>query len=71
MKKTLLLIVCLLAGLNANAQDKKIALSNATASSHKAGNEAENVIDGKLNTIWTNSSDIPSSAWPVTLTVTL
>ena len=71
MKKTLLLTLCLLAGLSANAQDKKIVLSNATASSHKAGNEAENVIDGKLNTIWTNSSDIPSSAWPVTLTVTL
>ena len=71
MKKTLLLTLCLLAGLSADAQDKKITLSNATASSYQAGNEAENVIDGNLNTIWTNSPNIPASSWPVTLTVTL
>ena len=71
MKKTLLLIVCLLAALNINAQDKKITLSNASASSYQAGNEAENVIDGNLSTIWTNSPNIPASSWPVTLTVTL
>ena len=71
MKKTFLLIACLLAGLSANAQDKKITLSNATASSYQAGNEAENVIDGNLSTIWTNSPNIPASSWPVTLTVTL
>ena len=71
MKKTLLLTLCLLAGLIANAQDKKITLSNATASSHQAGNEAENVIDGNLSTIWTNSPNISASSWPVTLTVTL
>lgn len=71
MKKILLLIVCLFAALSINAQDKKIALNNATASSYKSGNEAENVIDGNLSTIWINSPDIPSSSWPVTLTVTL
>ena len=71
MKKTLLLIVCLLAALNINAQDKKITLSNASASSYQAGTEAENVIDGNLSTIWTNSPNIPASSWPVTLTVTL
>lgn len=71
MKKTLLLTLCLLAGLSANAQDKKITLSNASASSYQAGNEAENVIDGNLSTIWTNSPNIPASSWPVTLTVTL
>ena len=71
MKKIFLLIACLLAGLSANAQDKKITLSNATASSYQAGNEADNVIDGNLSTIWTNSPNIPASSWPVTLTVTL
>ncbi len=71
MKNTLLLTLCLLAGLSTNAQDKKITLSNATASSYQAGNEAENVIDGNLSTIWTNSPNIPASSWPVTLTVTL
>lgn len=71
MKKTLLLTLCLLAGLSANAQDKKITFSNATASSYQAGNEADNVIDGNLSTIWTNSPNIPASSWPVTLTVTL
>ena len=71
MKKTLLLTLCLLAGLSTNAQDKKITLSNATASSYRAGNEADNVIDGNLSTIWTNSPNIPASSWPVTLTVTL
>ena len=71
MKKTLLLTLCLLAGLSTNAQDKKITLSNATASSYQAGNEADNVIDGNLSTIWTNSPNIPASSWPVTLTVTL
>lgn len=71
MRKTFLLIACLLAGLSANAQDKKITLSNATASSYQAGNEADNVIDGNLSTIWTNSPNIPASSWPVTLTVTL
>ena len=71
MKKTLLLTLCLLAGLSTNAQDKKITLSNATASSYQAGNEADNVIDGNLSTIWTNSPNISASSWPVTLTVTL
>ena len=71
MKKTLLLTLCLLACLGADAQDKKITLSNASASSYQAGNEAENVIDGNLSTIWTNSPNIPASSWPVTLTVTL
>ena len=71
MKKTLLLTLCLLAGLSTNAQDKKITIASATASSYQAGNEADNVIDGNLSTIWTNSPNIPASSWPVTLTVTL
>ncbi len=81
MKKTLLLALCLLAGLSANAQDKKIALSYATASSYETienengeityGYWPEHVIDGDTHTIWRNHSDIPSSGWPVTLTITL
>lgn len=71
MKKTAFLMLALIACLGANAQDKKIPIASATASSYEPGNEAENVIDGKTSTIWVNSYSAASASWPVTLTITL
>ena len=71
MKKTLLLIVCLLAALNINAQDKKIAIATAVASSYEPGCEAENAIDGNIHSIWVNSYSNAAASWPVTLTIVL
>ena len=52
MKKTLLLIVCLLVGLSINAQNRKINIVKAEASSSQQGVSASAVIDGDYNTIW-------------------
>ena len=71
MKKTLLLIACLLAALNINAQDKKIAIATAVASSYEPGCEAENAIDGNIHSIWVNSYSNAAASWPVTLTIVL
>ena len=71
MKKTFFLMLALIAYLGANAQDKKIPIASATASSYEPGNEAENVIDGKTSTIWVNSYSNAAASWPVTLTITL
>jgi hypothetical protein len=71
MKKAFFILLCLLTTSVSIAQDKKIAISGATASSFQPGNEAENVIDGNTRTIWVNDSEISASSWPVTLTITL
>ena len=52
MKKTLLLIICLLVGLSINAQNRKINIVKAEASSSQQGVSASAVIDGDYNTIW-------------------
>lgn len=71
MKKTLLILCCLLAALATQAQDKKIAVASAYASSSQYGYEAEYAIDGKKNTYWINSDNISSWDWPVTFILTL
>ena len=73
MKKTLLLIVCLLAGLSINAQNKKINIVKAEASSTQPGINASWVIDGDYNTYWHTPYDKnqgSTTSFPVELTVT-
>ena len=70
MKKLFLLLTCVIACLTVNAQDKKVAISSATATSEQPGNEAENAIDGTTSTIWhTNWNS--GTTFPVTFTITL
>ena len=70
MKKTLLIICCLLAGLSISAQDTKIAIKSATASSAESGNDASKAIDGDKSTIW-HSTWSSATQFPVTFTITL
>ena len=73
MKKTLLLIVCLLAGLNINAQNRKINIVKAEASSSQQGVSASAVIDGDYSTIWYTPYDRnqgSSTKFPVDLILT-
>ncbi|MBR4312820.1 MAG: M60 family metallopeptidase, partial [Bacteroidaceae bacterium] len=70
MKKTLLIICCLLAGLSINAQDTKVEIKSATASSTQPNNEASKAIDGDKGTIW-HSTWSSATQFPVTFTVTL
>ena len=46
MKKTLLFIICLLAGLSISAQNRKVNIVKAEASSSQPGVSASLVIDG-------------------------
>lgn len=66
-----LLATCLLACTSLWAQDVKITISSATASSyHNDDLQAANAIDGNFETIWhSNWNDIPS--FPVTFVITL
>ena len=71
MKKLFLLIACFAVCMGVFAQDKKIAISGATASSyHNAEHDAFKAIDGKFETIWhSNWDNIPT--FPVTFSITL
>ena len=72
MKKVLFILTCLLVTSVGMAQDKKIAISGATASSSEPGFDAEYAVDGKAHTYWINSwNNGPATSWPVTLTITL
>ena len=71
MRKTFFLMLALIACLGANAQDKKIALKQATASSAQGGNEASKAIDDNVNTIWHSTWGSTPTTFPVTFTVTL
>ena len=72
MKKTLFILSCLLFTSVGIAQDKKIAISGATASSSELYFEAEYAVDGKAHTYWINSwNNGPATSWPVTFTITL
>ncbi len=66
-----LLAACLLASASLWAQDTKLKISSAVASSyHDDNHAAANAIDGDASTIWhTNWSSIPD--FPVTFTITL
>ena len=72
MKKVLCILTCLLVTSVGMAQDKKIAISSATASSSEPGFDAEYAVDGKAHTYWINSwNNGPATSWPVTFTITL
>ena len=72
MKKVLFILSCLLVTSVGMAQDKKIAISGATASSSEPGFDAEYAVDGKAHTYWINSwNNGPATSWPVTFTITL
>ena len=73
MKKTLLLIVCMLVGLSLSAQNRKINIVKAEASSSQQGVSASAVIDGDYNTIWYTPYDRnqgSTTSFPVDLIVT-
>lgn len=69
MKKALLLLFCLTAAIGLTAQDRKINIASATASSYQPGEDTKYAIDGKTGTIWHTSWG--ATNFPVTLTVTL
>ena len=70
MKKFFLLTACLIACLGLNAQDTKVTIASATATSSHSGHEASNAVDGNTETIWHSNWDaIPD--FPVTLTLKL
>lgn len=71
MKKTLLFICCLLVGINIYAQDNKIAIKSATASSAEDGHSASNAIDGSTSTIWHSTWKNEATKFPVSFTITL
>ena len=71
MKKTFLLFFSLLMGLSLYAQDTKIALQDATASSAESGHDATKAIDGDLSTIWHSTWSSTATKFPVTFIVTL
>ena len=72
MKKALFILLCLAATSVNMAQDKKIAIASATASSNEPAFEAEYAVDGKTHTYWINSwNNGPATTWPVTFTITL
>ena len=70
MKKTSLIIICLITCLSMSAQDKKLTISNAIASNyHNEDHAASKAIDGDINTLWhSNWSNIPE--FPLTFTIT-
>ena len=72
MKKALFILLCLMATSVGIAQDKKIAIASAYASSNEPGFDAEYAVDGKAHTYWINSwNNGPTTSWPVKLTITL
>ena len=68
MKKLFLLMACAIACLAMNAQDKKVAISNATASSEQSGEDAAMAIDGDASSIW--HSKYSGTVFPITFTIT-
>ena len=73
MKKTLLFIICLLAGLSISAQNRKVNIVKAEASSSQPGVSASLVIDGDYNTYWYtpyNKNEGSTTKFPVDLIVT-
>ena len=70
MKKTLFLLLTLVACLGVTAQDQEIAISKATASSTESGYDASKAIDGSLGTYW-HSTWNTATQFPVTFTITL
>ena len=71
MKRLFLFMVFAVALLCSNAQDTKVALATASATSEqtKAGEVAANAIDGDLTTIWHTAYS--GASFPVTFDITL
>ncbi|MBR4968320.1 MAG: M60 family metallopeptidase [Bacteroidaceae bacterium] len=71
MKRILFLFLFVAAVLGVNAQDKKVAISGAYASSYQDGNEAKYALDGNTSTIWHSSYSGTGTSFPVTFIVNL
>ena len=69
MKRFLFLLFFVAAVLGVNAQDKKVTITGAYASSYQEGNEAKLAIDGNASTIWHSSYSGSGTKFPVTYTV--
>ena len=70
MKKILFFLFFVAAVLGVNAQDKKVTIKSAAASSYQGGEGADKAIDGQTSTIW-HSNWGSGTSFPVTFTVTL
>ena len=70
MKRILFLLFFVAAVLGVNAQDKKVTIKSAAASSSQSGNEAKYAIDGSSTSIW-HTNWTGGTSFPVTFTVTL
>ncbi len=71
MKKLFLLITCVIACLTMNAQDKKVPISKAIATSEESGEDASKAIDGTTSTIWHSNWSGAGTQLPVTFTIVL
>ena len=69
MKRLLLLCTYIAAILSASAQDKKIAINSATASSSEVNTGASLAIDGKYDTYWHSTWNSTATKFPVTFTI--
>lgn len=69
MKKIVLLLFCFIIAIGLTAQDRKIEIKSATASSYQPGEDIVKAIDGKTGTIWHTSWN--ATSFPVTYTLTL
>ena len=70
MKRLTTLFFCAVAALGLYAQDVKVAVKSATASSAQSGNEASMAIDGDNGTIWHSTWGSNPTKFPVTFTLT-
>ena len=69
MKRILFLLLFVATVLGVNAQDKKVAISGAYASSYQSGEDAAKAIDGNTSTLWHSSYSGSGTSFPVTYTV--
>ena len=71
MKKILFFMLFVAAVLGVNAQDKKVSISGAYASSYQEGEAATRAVDGSTSTIWHSAYSGSGTKFPVTFTVNL
>ena len=65
MKRTFLILCCMVATLTGTAQDKKIAIASATAEISRTFYEAKYAVDGKAHTYWiTADPNDPNRSFP-------
>ena len=71
VKKFYLLFACFAICLGVVAQDKKVAIGNATVSSYHNGEGADKAIDGETSTIWHSGDGYGyTTSFPVTFFIT-